>query len=166
MPACLYAHMFTSLTGAACHNQSAAYNLLSKATSALHWIEHMMIAAALASADFASTEAPNLQLVDSQQSQRHKLCKVFVVVQGDRERGCGLPVSPLMDRTQQGGMTRSQVCAASQMYTACCFTTAQLRSSCKHELQQSMTWLPDTVCPVACSLASLALWASRCSKPW
>ena len=30
-------------------------------------------------------------------------------VQGDRERGCGLPVSPLMDRTQQGGMTRSQV---------------------------------------------------------
>ena len=112
--------MSTSLTGAACHNQSNACNLLSKATSALHWIKHTMVAAALASANFASAEAPNLQLVDSQLSQTHKLCKVFVVVQGDRERGCGLPVSPLMDRTQQGGMTRSQVCTASQIYSACC----------------------------------------------
>ncbi|KAL0039442.1 hypothetical protein WJX79_008577 [Trebouxia sp. C0005] len=29
--------------------------------------------------------------------------------QGDREKECGLPVSPLMDRTLQGGMTRSQI---------------------------------------------------------
>lgn len=29
--------------------------------------------------------------------------------QGDKEREVGLPVSPLMDRTQSGGMTRSQV---------------------------------------------------------
>ena len=29
--------------------------------------------------------------------------------QGDKERARGLPVSPLMDRSTQGGMTRSQV---------------------------------------------------------
>ena len=29
--------------------------------------------------------------------------------QGDRERAHGLPLSPLMDRSTQGGMTRSQV---------------------------------------------------------
>ena len=29
--------------------------------------------------------------------------------QGDTERACGLAVSPLMDRSTQGGMTRSQV---------------------------------------------------------
>lgn len=29
--------------------------------------------------------------------------------QGDKEREVGLPVSPLMDRCQSGGMTRSQV---------------------------------------------------------
>ena len=33
--------------------------------------------------------------------------------QGDQERDVGLPVSPLMDRSQSGGMTRSQV-------TICC----------------------------------------------
>ena len=41
------------------------------------------------------------------------VCIVFtndVGLQGDRERQAGLPVSPLMDRTLQGGMTRSQVC--------------------------------------------------------
>ena len=30
-------------------------------------------------------------------------------MQGDKERSIGLPVSPLMDRTLQGGMTPSQV---------------------------------------------------------
>lgn len=30
-------------------------------------------------------------------------------VQGDKERAAGLAVGPLMDRTQQGGMTRSQM---------------------------------------------------------
>ena len=30
-------------------------------------------------------------------------------MQGDKERQVGLPVSPLMDRTLQGGMTRSQL---------------------------------------------------------
>ena len=29
--------------------------------------------------------------------------------QGDKEKGLGLPVSPLMDRSLQGGMTRSQL---------------------------------------------------------
>ena len=29
--------------------------------------------------------------------------------QGDKERACGMPVSPLMDRSTQGGMTRSQL---------------------------------------------------------
>ena len=29
--------------------------------------------------------------------------------QGDQERDVGLPVSPLMDRSHKGGMTRSQV---------------------------------------------------------
>ena len=33
----------------------------------------------------------------------------FAAAQGDRERSLGLPVSPLMDRTLQGGMTRSQL---------------------------------------------------------
>ena len=32
--------------------------------------------------------------------------------QGDQERSCGLPLSPLMDRSTQGGMTRSQVLPA------------------------------------------------------
>ena len=32
--------------------------------------------------------------------------------QGDRERSCGLPLSPLMDRSTQGGMTLSQVLPA------------------------------------------------------
>ena len=39
------------------------------------------------------------------------VCEDLVAwVQGDKERAYGLPVSPLMDRTQTGGMTRSQVC--------------------------------------------------------
>ena len=29
--------------------------------------------------------------------------------QGDQEKACGLTVSPLMDRNQKGGMTKSQV---------------------------------------------------------
>ena len=31
------------------------------------------------------------------------------MVQGDKERELGMPISPLMDRAHQGGMTRSQV---------------------------------------------------------
>lgn len=34
------------------------------------------------------------------------------MVQGDKEKAAGLPVSPLMDRSMKGGMTRSQVCSA------------------------------------------------------
>ena len=34
------------------------------------------------------------------------------MVQGDKEKAVGLPVSPLMDRSMKGGMTRSQVCTA------------------------------------------------------
>ena len=30
-------------------------------------------------------------------------------IQGDKEKELGMPVSPLMDRTKAGGMTRSQV---------------------------------------------------------
>ena len=30
-------------------------------------------------------------------------------MQGDKEKAVGLPVSPLMDRALQGGMTRSQL---------------------------------------------------------
>ena len=42
-------------------------------------------------------------------------------MQGDRERALKLPVSPLMDRTQQGGMTRSQVpCATTPLHAPCC----------------------------------------------
>ena len=37
--------------------------------------------------------------------------------QGDKERTCGLPVSPLMDRSTQGGMTRSQVKSSTQQHT-------------------------------------------------
>jgi hypothetical protein len=33
-------------------------------------------------------------------------------MQGDRERALGLPISPLMDRDQAGGMTQSQVLSA------------------------------------------------------
>ena len=33
------------------------------------------------------------------------------MAQGDQEKALGLPVSPLMDREQAGGMTRSQVSA-------------------------------------------------------
>ena len=36
--------------------------------------------------------------------------------QGDKERTCGLPVSPLMDRSTQGGMTRSQVTSSTQKH--------------------------------------------------
>lgn len=35
-----------------------------------------------------------------------------IMVQGDKEKAAGLPVSPLMDRSMKGGMTRSQVCTA------------------------------------------------------
>ena len=31
------------------------------------------------------------------------------MVQGDKEKAIGLPVSPLMDRSLRGGMTRSQM---------------------------------------------------------
>ena len=35
--------------------------------------------------------------------------KEFCVSQGDKEKALGLSVSPLMDRAQRGGITRSQV---------------------------------------------------------
>ena len=34
---------------------------------------------------------------------------LYELLQGDKERQLGLPVSPLMDRALKGGMTRSQV---------------------------------------------------------
>ena len=39
------------------------------------------------------------------------VCLTYVVgfVQGDKEKALGLSVSPLMDRAQKGGITRSQV---------------------------------------------------------
>ena len=33
----------------------------------------------------------------------------FDTMQGDKEQALSLPISPLMDRAHQGGMTRSQV---------------------------------------------------------
>ena len=37
-------------------------------------------------------------------------CDVMsAILQGDKEKAAGLAVSPLMDRSLQGGMTRSQV---------------------------------------------------------
>ena len=39
------------------------------------------------------------------------------VVQGDQEKALHMPVSPLMDRTQTGGMTRSQVALLHTHYT-------------------------------------------------
>ena len=35
---------------------------------------------------------------------------LFWSFQGDQEKLAGLPISPLMDRSTKGGMTRSQVC--------------------------------------------------------
>ena len=40
--------------------------------------------------------------------------------QGDLERACGLPLSPLMDRQTQGGMTRSQVRGSSSLPFSLC----------------------------------------------
>lgn len=39
------------------------------------------------------------------------------VLQGDQEKALHMPVSPLMDRTQTGGMTRSQVALLLTHYT-------------------------------------------------
>ncbi len=52
----------------------------------------------------------------------------MLALKGDKERAVGLPVSPLMDRNQTGGMTRSQVCVHALV------------------LQQSSEHWADTVC--------------------
>ncbi len=41
--------------------------------------------------------------------------------QGDREKEIGLPVSPLMDRSNKGGITRSQV-----RHSVCCASSVAL----------------------------------------
>ena len=37
------------------------------------------------------------------------MCAIMMRAQGDKERALGLAVSPLMDRNEKGGMTRSQL---------------------------------------------------------
>lgn len=68
------------------------------------------------------------------------VCIVFtnnVGLQGDRERQAGLSVSPLMDRTLQGGMTRSQVCLTAPTTVVYCSssllrTQGQNNQACIH----------------------------------
>lgn len=53
---------------------------------------------------------------------------VCVCVQGDREKQLGMAVSPLMDRKNKGGITRSQVGSPCCLLLAlCCMTVSGQR---------------------------------------
>ena len=63
--------------------------------------------------------------------------------QGDKERACGLPVSPLMDRSTQGGMTRSQVTLLfpSSLSRPPLKAAHLLRVCCTQRFSEEVTWL-------------------------
>ena len=63
----------------------------------------------------------------------------FGCIQGDKEKQLGMAVSPLMDRKNKGGITRSQV---RQTLCSCC-TFACLRGLCAPCFIQCMKVLPE-----------------------
>ncbi len=116
-------------------------------------------------------------------------------MQGDREKAAGLLVSPLMDRSMKGGMTRSQVsmsCTYVAVVTlACilvkCISIGNLATCCDaddnlisfsvatvlrflwlriHVNERMQQTLVQAKAVCMCSWASSILWVYHCSRPW